>query len=73
MALSVPRSHRWAAWLSSRRCQIIDSPTRGERNGNARIVSAQTAMRSVATRRGTTASVLEPMRMDTTECSGTIA
>src|SRR3954469_2864189 len=31
-ALIMSRSQRWASWLSSRRCQIIDSAMRGEAN-----------------------------------------
>ena len=71
-ARSVARSQRWAAWWSSRRCQIIESDTRGDTNGSGRMVSGLAVMKSAATRRGTTASALDPTRTDLKECSGTL-
>ena len=70
---SVPRNQRWAGWLSTRRCQIIDSAMRGEGNGSGRIVKGQIATRSTATRRGTTATDLEPISKNINEWSGTFA
>ena len=71
-ARSVPRNQRWAGWLSSRRCQIIESETRGEAKGNGRIARGQMATRSGDTPR-TTASELEPISKNISECSGTFA
>ena len=69
----VPRSQRCAGWLSSRRCQIIESDTRGEGNGRGRIISGPIATRAEATRRGTTAIEPKSINRNISECNGTLA
>ena len=43
--LIISRNHRWAGWLSSRRCQIIDRSMRGVRNGSSFWTSGRTLTR----------------------------
>jgi hypothetical protein len=65
------RSQRWATWLSSRRCQIIDSTMRGEGNGSSLTMSGHMRTRSSATRRCTTARWSESTSISGIERNGT--